>query len=82
MGKEVAVVKEKFESYLQFDPNLAGTFENTLIDELCVAVEEFDPDKFAQAVANYDSVHRLDPWKTQMFLRLKESLKEDEDAGL
>ncbi|KAH7819991.1 putative Alpha-soluble NSF attachment protein [Monocercomonoides exilis] len=83
MAKDGEAVREKLRSYEEADPNLTGTFEKKLIESLCEAVDEADEEKFSSAVANYDSVHRLEPWKTQMLLRLKDDLhKDDENPDL
>lgn len=43
------------------------------------AVEGMDTDAFSAAVAEYDSISRLDAWKTAILLEIKNSLeKEDE----
>lgn len=62
-------VRPKWNQYKQSDPNLGNTFEETLILKLCEAVENGDEEQFSDAVAEYDRVHRLDPWKTQMLLK-------------
>jgi hypothetical protein len=36
---------------------------------LVEALEEIDEEGFTNAIAEYDSLHRLDPWKTQMLTK-------------
>jgi len=39
------------------------------------ACEENDVDAFTEALRNYDSVSRLDPWHTSLLLRVKKSIE-------
>ena len=46
------------------------------------AAELGDADQFAQSLAEYDSMSRLDPWKTKLLLVAKQKIVdggEDED---
>ena len=43
------------------------------------ACEENDVDAFTEALRNYDSVSRLDPWHTNMLLRVKKSIEGESD---
>ena len=76
------MVRSKWETYCSQDPNLPNTFEETLVNGLCEAVEEGDEDKFTDAIGKYDAVHRLDPWKTQILTKLKEKLLEDDNKEI
>jgi len=55
--------------------------EYCLLVLLCIyqalfsACEENDVDAFTEALRNYDSVSRLDPWHTNMLLRVKKSIE-------
>lgn len=42
---------------------------------LLSACEENDVDAFTEALRNYDSVSRLDPWHTSMLLRVKKGIE-------
>jgi alpha-soluble NSF attachment protein len=41
-------------------------------------VEECDIEVFTDAVAEYDSVSKLDKWKTTLLLRIKNAMKESD----
>ena len=44
------------------------------VQSLMEAKEVGDSQKFTDAIAEYDSMTRLDPWKTQLLLRVKKRL--------
>ena len=50
---------------------------------LANAAEEGDQDAFSAALAEYDGMSRLDPWKTKLLLRAKKKIQsrveEEED---
>jgi alpha-soluble NSF attachment protein len=60
--------------YHQMDPRLEGTRESELLKGLTSACVENDLDAFLAAVQRYDSISRLDPWKTQILVVAKGKL--------
>ena len=46
--------------------------------ELTAALDEGDSQKFADSLAEYDSMSRLDGWKTSLLLRVKKRLESAE----
>lgn len=60
--------------YHQMDPRLEGTRESQLLKGLTTAFVENDLDGFMQAVSEYDSISRLDPWKTELLVEAKKKL--------
>jgi alpha-soluble NSF attachment protein len=75
-------VKRALERYDDVDPSFAESREGKLLNELVAAAESGDQDGFAAALAEYDSMTRLDPWKTKLLLVAKHkiaSAAEDED---
>ncbi len=46
--------------------------------DLTSALEEGEGQKFADTLAEYDSLSRLDGWKTSLLLRVKKRLESDE----
>jgi alpha-soluble NSF attachment protein len=73
-------LKEKLETYKDLDVAFDGSREAKLLDELAAASEEGDVDAFTTAVAEFDSLTRLDAWKTSMLLRAKRRLVAHEEA--
>jgi|TARA_B110000305_G_C19439475_1_gene640967 alpha-soluble NSF attachment protein len=76
-------VKNAMERYEDIDPSFGGSREHKLLGDLASAAEEGDADAFTGALAEYDSMSRLDPWKTKMLLRAKKhmakAIEEEED---
>jgi alpha-soluble NSF attachment protein len=75
-------VKRALERYDDIDPSFGASRECTLLNELTDAAELGDQDAFATALAEYDSMSRLDPWKTKLLLVAKQKIaqaEEDED---
>ena len=60
-----------------FGDSREGKFARALID----CVEGFDPEGFATACFEYDRVSKLDPWKTSMLVRVKQTIDDDGAGG-
>ncbi|KAL1804995.1 hypothetical protein DCAR_0830785 [Daucus carota subsp. sativus] len=84
--KDVVAITNALDRYQELDPTFSGTREYKLLADLAGAVDEVDVAKFTDAVKEFDSMTKLDAWKTTLLLRVKESLKareeEDEDEDL
>lgn len=46
--------------------------------KLLEKLETGDADGFAEAVAEYDTVSRLDPWFTSILLKIKKQISNDD----
>jgi len=68
--------KMALEKYQELDPSFSIQRECKLLKELLEAVSNRDPDAFTNAVAEFDSISKLDAWKTTILLRIKESIKQ------
>ncbi|XP_078439905.1 alpha-soluble NSF attachment protein 2 [Wolffia australiana] len=77
---DVVAITNALERYQDLDPTFSGTREFKLLTDLAAAVDEEDVGKFTAVVAEFDSMTRLDPWKTTLLLRAKNELKAKEDA--
>jgi len=71
--------RRALQNYLQWDPSLAGAREERFLQDLMDAVTSGDIEAFTQVVSEYDSISRLDPWKTSMLLRVKNQLRQAEE---
>uniref|UniRef100_A0A1I7ZIQ1 Alpha-soluble NSF attachment protein n=1 Tax=Steinernema glaseri TaxID=37863 RepID=A0A1I7ZIQ1_9BILA len=65
--------------YEDIHPAFTDTRECKLIKEIISAMEDQDEDRFTEAVKNYDRISRLDDWHTNLLVRVKRSIDEDED---
>jgi alpha-soluble NSF attachment protein len=77
-GDPVAITNS-LERYQEIDPTFSGTREYKLLSDLAAAMDEGDIAKFTDAIKEFDSMTRLDPWKTTLLLRAKNELKKKED---
>lgn len=77
-------VKIALDRYDDIDPGFAGSREHKLLLEITDAAELGDQDQFAQSLAEYDAMSRLDPWKTKLLLVAKQkiALAEEEEDDL
>jgi len=51
------------------------------VEEIVAAVEKYDVDAFTQAVVDYDSISKLDNWKTKVLLKIKQGLQGNSGGG-
>lgn len=81
---DVVAVTNALERYQELDPTFSGTREFKLLADLADSMDEGDVVKFTNALQEYDSMTRLDPWKTTLLLRVKNAIKakEEEDDDL
>lgn len=73
--------KNALEKYTDLDVTFSGQREYSFLQEIITANENYDVEAFTNAVVQFDSVSKLDPWKTSILLRVKNSIK-NEDLGL
>lgn len=78
---DVVGSKRALEKYADLDPMFSQQRESKLCAEICDAMENFDVDSFTKAVAEFDSMTPLDPFKTTLLLRVKNNISGD-DGGL
>lgn len=58
------------------DVSFCDSREAKLLDSLIEAIEEEDVDKFTNVTYEYDSISKLDNWKTTLLLRVKKALQQ------
>lgn len=68
-------VRSRIERYKDIDLQFAGSREAVLLEACADALSRADEKAFATAVAEFDSLTRLDAWKTNMLLRVKRRLQ-------
>ena len=67
------------ESYRDLDPTFASQREHQILVDLAEAVEQGDQEMFADKLFQYDSLSKLDKWKTTILLRVKNGIEEKEE---
>jgi alpha-soluble NSF attachment protein len=78
IGDEV-VVDNALERFPNMYPNFTNGREYKLLEELFKQQKLGKQDEFADALAEYDNLSRLDRWKTEILLRVKNAITEKED---
>ncbi|GBG75002.1 hypothetical protein CBR_g19516 [Chara braunii] len=71
-------IDNSLKRFAEIDPTFSGTREHKFLVELAAACEAVDVPKFTQIVQEFDSMSRLDAWKTTLLLRTKKGLEEKE----
>jgi len=74
--------KQQMERYMILSPAFEDSRECKLIGKLVKAFDESSSDEFAESVAHYDRITRLDEWLTSMLLRIKNLISRDEDQEI
>ncbi len=49
--------------------------------EITAACENYDVEAFTNAVVEFDSLTKLDKWKTNILLKIKNTIKEEGEEG-
>lgn len=73
--------KDAIETYRGVHPGFDGTRELKLLQDLLVAYEDEDTDKFADIVKDYDSISRIDPFLTGLLLHIKKAINKEPDIN-
>ncbi|KAK1408711.1 hypothetical protein QVD17_40712 [Tagetes erecta] len=75
---DVVAITNALEKYQDMDPTFTNTREYRLLADLAASLDEEDVEKFTDAIKEFDSMTKLDAWKTTLLLRVKEVLKAKE----
>ncbi|KAK4343571.1 hypothetical protein RND71_036665 [Anisodus tanguticus] len=75
---DVVAINNALERYQELDPTFSSTREYKLLVDLAAAIDEENIDKFTGVIREYDSMTRLDGWKTTLLLKVKEAVKAKE----
>ncbi|CAH1417371.1 unnamed protein product [Lactuca virosa] len=75
---DVVAITNALDKYQDMDPTFSGSREYRLLAELAASIDEEDIEKFTDAIKEFDSITKLDAWKTTLLLRVKDMLKAKE----
>lgn len=67
------------EKYREMDPAFASTREHQLLVDLAGSVESQDSGDFEDKLYQFDQMSKLDKWKTEILLRVKNNCIKEED---
>ncbi|VDD80351.1 unnamed protein product [Mesocestoides corti] len=79
MNYDIVKGHSTLQKYEQNYPTFADSRECAFLKKLDEALSSEDLEKYSAAVREYDSVTRLEPWMTEMLLKLKKTLTNEED---
>lgn len=72
---DLITIRAAIERYKDIDVSFDSSREAKLLEDMADAVEAGDVEQFSTAVAEYDNLSRLDPWKTTMLVRVKRKIQ-------
>lgn len=67
------------DKYDQLDPTFSTSREGKLLGSVVKSVDDEDVDAFTNCVYEYDSLSKLDEWKTTILLKIKNTIRAAED---
>lgn len=70
------------EKYNSMDSSFSSSREGRLLDAVVNAADEGDVDAFTNHVFEYDSISKLDEWKTSILLKIKNTIKAEDEPDL
>merc|ERR1719183_2315786 len=65
------------ERYRSLDPRFEGSREGDLLAGLAEAFENQDVETFVDKLGEYDNISKLDPWKTEFLVKVKDLMSKD-----
>ena len=65
------------QKYSSLDTTFSSTREAKFINVLIDTVEAGDQESFTAAIYEFDSVTKLDNWKTNILLKIKRSIQDE-----
>jgi len=85
-AEDLVGAQKALENYKTWDASFGSSRECKFVEEIMQAVEKYDVEAFTQAVVDYDSISKLDNWKTKILLKIKQGIasnnSEDTSGGL
>ncbi|KAK3343806.1 soluble NSF attachment protein [Lasiosphaeria hispida] len=74
--KDIISTRRNLDRYREKDPSFAGTRECQLLVDLVDAVEAGNQEAFTDKLYAFDQMSRLDKWKTELLVRIKNHIEE------
>lgn len=74
--KDLVSARRNLEKYKDKDPSFGGQRECQLLSDLVEAIEAGNQEAFTEKLYAYDQMSRLDKWKTEILVRIKNQIEE------
>jgi len=78
---DTVTTQKAFERYENLDATFSSTRECKFLKDVLATVVENDVEAFTQVVMEFDSVSKLDNWKTSVLLKIKNGMKNEQLEG-
>jgi len=75
---DIVSAERALERYQDMDATFSSQRECKFLQELVNAYKGYDVEAFTGAVVEFDSISKLDSWKTSILLKIKNSIKEED----
>jgi len=75
---DIVSAERALERYKDMDATFSSQRECKFLQELVNACKSYDAEAFTNAVVEFDSISKLDSWKTSILLKIKNSIKEED----
>jgi len=76
---DIVSAERALERYQDLDASFSSQRECKFLLDIIAAHKSFDVDAFTAAVVEFDSISKLDNWKTSLLLKIKKSIVQEED---
>lgn len=76
---DIVSAKRALQKYKDLDVNFGTQRECRLLEQVMDAYEKYDVEAFTEAIREYDSITKLDSWKTNLLLRIKNNINTEEE---
>lgn len=74
--KDLVSARRNLDRYKEKDPSFAAQRECQLLSDLIEAVEAGNQEAFTDKLYAYDQMSRLDKWKSEILLKIKNQIEE------
>lgn len=76
-GQDVVSTKRAIEKYAEMDPSFVQQREYKFMLAIVDAYDAGNQEEFTNQVAEFDSMMKLDSWKTAILLNIKRGIQEE-----
>ena len=78
--KDMVLVQMKWDEFQDIDYTFADSREGRFLQQMNQSYVAFNADAFADAVFQFDTISKIEPWKISLLLRIKESIQGEVDV--
>jgi alpha-soluble NSF attachment protein len=79
--KDLVLVQMKWNDFQDIDYTFAESREGKFLQAMIQSFESYNPEAFADAVYQFDTISKIEPWKVTVLLRVKESIVGETDVA-